>query len=73
MSNLVIGEPVEVNKIIASNAWPEPPTKVWTKGYILEGIIDDTAVVKQVGTSLFGGCLINYALEDVREIQAPQT
>jgi hypothetical protein len=68
MTKLVIGEPVEVNKIIASNAWPLPPTKVWTSGYTLEGIIDDTAVVKQVGSGLFEGCLINYALEDVRAL-----
>ena len=67
-SNLILGQPVEVNVILFSNEWPKPPTKVWSAGYVLESFRGDLAVVRQVKEGLFQGCLINYNLTDVRGI-----
>jgi hypothetical protein len=67
-SKLVLGQPVAVNVVLCSNAWPEPPTKVWTAGFVLESFRGErVAVVKQVKSGLFEGCLFNFLLEDVRD------
>ena len=63
---LTKGQPVEVQLIFASNAWPSPPTKVWSKGYVLEGFRGDLVVVKQVKKGLLKDCLFNCLREDVR-------
>ena len=65
-SKLVLGQPVEVNIILASGGAFQPLTHVWSAGYVFHGFRGDLAVVKQVKPGLFSGCLINYAQEGVR-------
>ncbi len=59
MSNLVLGQPVEVNQIWASRGGLHTPIKSWFSDYVLHAIINNVAVVKQVKPGLFEGCLIN--------------
>ena len=60
-----LGDKVQVHKIVmAQGAGLDPMTR-WEGGYTLEGVIDGVAVVK-VGSGLYAGCLVNYALSDVR-------
>jgi hypothetical protein len=73
MTTLTPGQSVEVNEILCSNAWPEPPSKGWVSGYVVQGFRGNLVVVKQVKPGLFEGCTLNYDLKDVREIKAPQT
>jgi len=68
MARLTLGEPVEVHLILASGGVLEAPIKSWSAGYVLQGIIDNLAVVKQVKPGVFEGCLTNYDLEDVRQV-----
>lgn len=63
---LKLGMKVQVHEIILSNGVEEPPTYRWNSAYTLEGIIDGVAVVKHLGKGLYEGCLVNYALSDVR-------
>ena len=65
MATLKLGQRVQVNHVLCSNGPMEDPTKIWSSGYTLEGIIDGLAVVK-AETGLFAGCLINYDVSDVR-------
>lgn len=65
MTTLKLGQQVQVNKIMWSNGPEKDPTKVWSSGYTLEGIVDGLAVVK-AERGLFSGCLVNYDLGDVR-------
>ena len=65
MTTLKSGQRVEVRKIIWANGPGLDPTKAWVKGYTFEKAAKGVAVVKTVG-GVFDGCLINYALEDVR-------
>lgn len=77
MKNFIPGQPVEANKVLCSNEWPEPPTKIWVPGYTFEGFRGNLVVVKQVKPGLFEGCNFNfnfnYDQDDVREIKASQT
>ena len=67
METLKLGGKVQVNVIICANGPGLAPTKRWVGGYTLEGIVNDVAVVKRE-SGLFAGCLVNYALEDVRAV-----
>lgn len=64
--SIKLGQRVQINKIIWSNGPGLEPTKCWSGGYTLEGIVDGLAVVK-AETGLFAGCLVNYDISDVRE------
>lgn len=67
MATLKLGDKVQVNMIICANGPGLKPTKRWVGGYTLEGIVDGVAVVKSE-SGLYAGCLVNYALEDVRAV-----